>query len=194
MRNRTRSKKTEEGDSDSNSPEPPAELVGIQATQASPRVPLVRTTTREEITQTDDNPAFMQGPPKKNERPWMQYRRFIFILGCILGVALAWAFRSPDLQLEGLLDSLDMADFFDDIKAALPSALPISLVREAREIQEHTRQTAGTGAFSIGEQMLRDGMSAHHPVIMVRPRRFVHLLITLGSWSNIHGTRKLVYD
>jgi hypothetical protein len=97
----------------------------------------------------------------------MQYRRIIFILGCILGVALAWAFRSPDLQLEGLLDSVDMADFFDDIKAALPSALPIGLVKEAREIQEHTRQTAGTGAFSIGEQMLRDGMAAHHPVIMV---------------------------
>jgi len=97
----------------------------------------------------------------------MQYRRIIFILGCFLGVVLAWAFRSPDLQLEGLLDSVDVAEFFDDIKAALPSALPIGLLREAREIQEHTRQTAGTGAFSIGEQMLRDGMSANYPVIMV---------------------------
>jgi hypothetical protein len=99
----------------------------------------------------------------------MQYRRIIFILGCFLGVVLAWAFRSPDLQLEGLLDSVDVAEFFDDIKAALPSALPIGLLREAREIQEHTRQTAGTGAFSIGEQMLRDGMSANYPVIMVEP-------------------------
>jgi hypothetical protein len=167
MRNRTSSKTTDDRDSDSNSPGPPAEHVGNQATQVSSGIPLVRTTTREEITQTDDNPAFMKGPPKKNERPWTQYRRIIFFLGCILGVALAWVFRSPELQLEGLLDSVDMADFFDDIKAALPSALPISLVKEAREIQEHTRQTAGTGAFSIGEQMLRDGMAAHHPVIMV---------------------------
>jgi hypothetical protein len=122
----------------------------------------------------------------------MQYRRIVFILGCILGVALAWAFRSPDLQLEGLLDSVDMADFFDDIKAALPSALPISLLKEAREIQEHTRQTAGTGAFSIGEQMLRDGMAAHHPVIMVASQAFV-LLLTVGSWCNIHRIGKLVY-
>lgn len=130
--------------------------------------PLTRTTTREEITQTDDELAFMQPPHEKTKRSWTQYRRLVFVLGCIMGIALAWAFRSPDLQLEGLLDSVDMADFFDDLKAALPSALPIGLVREAKEIQIHSRQRAGTGAFSIGEQMFQEGMSANYPVVMVQ--------------------------
>jgi hypothetical protein len=85
-----------------------------------------------------------------------------------MGIALAWIFRSPDLQLEGLLESVDMADFFGDLKAALPSALPIGLVREAKEIQEHSRQRASSGAFSIGEQMFKQGMSANYPVVMVQ--------------------------
>jgi len=129
---------------------------------------LSRTTTKEEITQTDDELAFVHNSLGRGKRPWTQYRRFIFVLGCFMGVILAWAFQSPDLQLEGLLDSVDMADFFDDLKAALPSALPMGLVREAKEIQAHSRQSAGTGAFSIGEQMVQDGFSSHYPVIMVR--------------------------
>lgn len=168
MRNRTRPKKTHEHNDDQSTSSSSAEHVGHEAVEATGRTPLVRSTTREEITQTEGDPSILEEPSEEGSRPWMQYRRIIFALGCILGVALAWAFRSPDLQLEGLLDSVDMADFFYDIKAALPSALPLSLVKEAREIQEHTRQTVGTGAFSIGEQMLREGMSAHHPVIMVR--------------------------
>ena len=130
-----------------------------------PTKPLTRTTTREEITQTDDEVVIVQPPGK---RSWTQYRRLVFVLGCIMGIMLAWAFRSPDLQLEGLLDSVDMADFFDDLKAALPSALPIGLVKEAKEIQQHSRQAAGSGAFSIGEQMFTEGMSAHYPVVMVQ--------------------------
>ena len=129
------------------------------------RNPLRRTRTREEITQTDDEADIVQQPGK---RSWTQYRRLVFILGCIMGIMLAWAFRSPDLLLDGLLDSVDMADFFDDLKAALPSTLPIGLVREAKEIQQHSRQAAGSGAFSIGEQMFMGGMSAHYPVVMVK--------------------------
>lgn len=132
---------------------------------------LTPTTTREEIVQTDDESAFVQLPQKITKRSWTQYRRLVFILGCVMGIILAWAFRSPDLQLEGLLDSVDMADFFDDLKAALPSALPIGLVREAKEIQEHSRQRASsTGAFSIGEQMFQEGLSANYPVVMVRSK------------------------
>ena len=132
---------------------------------ASPQSSLTRSTTREEITQTDD-----ELPPivEKAKRPWLQYRRIVFILGIIMGLAVAWAFRAPDLQLEGLLESVDMADFFDDLRAALPSALPIGLVKEAKEIQQHSRQTAGTGAFSIGERMYMEGKSAHYPVVMVQ--------------------------
>jgi hypothetical protein len=133
---------------------------------------LRRTNTREEITQTEDDVASVCLSSATSRRSWTQYRRIIFILGCVMGAVLAWAFRSPDLQLEGLLDSVDMADFFDDLKAAIPSALPIGLVKEAKEIQEHSRQSAGTGAFSIGEQMLQEGMSANYPVVMVRLRLF----------------------
>ena len=127
---------------------------------------LERVSTKEETIQTEDG---MEDTTilLKGKRPWTQYRRIIFVLGCLLGILVAWVFQSPDLQLESLLDAVDMADFFDDLKSALPSALPIGLVREAREIQDHSRQTAGTGAFSIGEQMAREGMTSHYPVVMV---------------------------
>src|SRR5436305_14766418 len=69
---------------------------------------LSRTTTREEITQTDDELSFVHNSLGKGKRPWTQYRRFIFVLGIFMGAILAWAFQSPDLQLEGLLDSVDM--------------------------------------------------------------------------------------
>jgi len=134
----------------------------------SARAPLTRTTTREEIVQTDDD---LFSPPVVVRRSWTQYRRIIFILGCLMGLILAWTFQPPDLQLEGLLDSVDMADFFDDIRAALPSALPMGLVKEAREIQENSRKSyKGTGAFSIGEQLSHEGLTANYPVVMVDSR------------------------
>lgn len=158
------------------------------------RYGLRRTSTREEITQTEDELVFVSPPLNKGKRSWTQYRRVIFILGCVMGVVLAWAFRSPDLQLEGLLDSVDMADFFDDLKAALPSTLPIGLVREAKEIQERSGQTSTTRAFSTGEQMLQEGMSANYPVVMVSfsSSSFVMYSKFLGPWSDIDRPRKLV--
>src|SRR5271163_1259269 len=130
----------------------------------SARAPLTRTTTREEIVQTDDE--LFSPPPVR--RSWTQYRRIIFVLGCLMGLILAWTFQPPDLQLDALLDSVDMADLFDDIRAALPSALPMGLVKEAREIQENSRKSyKGTGAFSIGEQLSHEGLTANYPVVMV---------------------------
>ena len=131
----------------------------------------------------------------REKRSWTQYRRLVFVLGCIIGILLAWTFRSPDLQLEGLLDSMDMADFFDDLKAALPSALPIGLMREAKEIQEHSRQAVGSGAFSIGEQMHAEGVSAHYPVVMVQLTSFSSMYcscLTSGPRCYINGIGKLV--
>ena len=168
MRNRSKLKKQSSGSSLSSHPSMPP-VPDEADTPSVLRPELKRTATKEETVQTEHDSR----PPSSgsvSKRPWTQYRRIIFILGCVLGIFVAWIFRSPELQLEGILESVDMADFFDDIKSALPSALPIGLVREAREIQEHSRQTAGTGAFSIGEQMFGEGMSAHYPVIMVRHR------------------------
>jgi hypothetical protein len=156
------------------------------------RQPLLRrTTTREEIVQTEDDSAFMQLPAVK--RSWTQYRRIVFIFGCLMGVLLAWAFRSPDLQLEGLLDAVDMADFFDDIRAALPSALPIGIMKEAKEIQKHTRESVGTGAFSIGDQMFRDGLTANYPVVMVFSRQ-LDVTYEKGAGCHLHRSRKLVHN
>jgi len=142
-------------------------LLGEEEAEHTVRPPQQRTTTREEIVQTDDGTALVRPPEEVMRRSWTQYRRIVFILGCLVGLLLAWIFRSPDLQLEGFLDSVDMADFFDDIKAALPAALPVGIVKEAKEIQKHTRESVGTGAFSIGEQMHQDGLSANFPVVMV---------------------------
>jgi len=173
MRNRTKSKKpTQTASYDLQAavateltPNASNEETLVETEHASPAA-LKRVPTREEIVQTEDGRDDIS-ISSQGKRPWTQYRRIIFVLGCLLGVLVAWVFRSPDLQLESLLDSVDMADFFGDLKSALPSALPIGLVKEAREIQEHSRRTAGTGAFSIGEQMAREGMTANYPVVMV---------------------------
>jgi hypothetical protein len=133
----------------------------------SPRKPLTRRNTKEEILQTDEGFDTTEEPPRIKKRPLKYYKRVIFSLGCLVGIVLAWAFRTPDIQLEGLLDSIDVGDFFDDIKAALPSALPYGIVKEAKEIQEHSRQSAKYSAFSIGDQLSQEGLSAHYPVIMV---------------------------
>jgi hypothetical protein len=133
------------------------------------RQALMLTATREELVQTDDGSTFAKVPAAAARRSWTQYRRIVFILGCLMGVLLAWAFRSPDLQLEGLLESVDMADFFDDIRAALPAALPVGIVKEAKEIEKHSRESVASGAFSIGAQMHRDGLSANYTVVMVFP-------------------------
>jgi hypothetical protein len=171
------------------------ESASTEEDSASPvRQPLLRrTTTREEIVQTEDDSAFMQLPVTAVKRSWTQYRRIVFILGCLMGVLLAWAFRSPDLQLEGLLDAVDMADFFDDIRAALPSALPIGIMREAKEIQKHTRESVGTGAFSIGEQMFRDGLNANYPVVMVFSRQ-PDGTYQKGAGCHLDRPRKLVHN
>jgi len=129
--------------------------------------PVPKPLEKDEDNAKSDKIVNITSTSKKTRRPWTQYRRIVFILGCLLGILLAWAARSPDIQLEGLLESMDVADFFDDLKAVLPSTLPIGLVREAREIQEHSRQAALTGAFSVGEQMAREGMEAYYPVVMV---------------------------
>lgn len=158
---------------------------------ASPKESLTRSTTREEITQTDDE---LLPIVEKVKRPWLQYRRIIFFLGIIMGLVVAWAFRSPDLQLEGLLDSVDMAEFFDDLKAALPSALPIGLVKEAKEIQLHSRQTVDTGAFSIGERLYMEGKVANFPVVMVQFSITTSqtTLTFSGTWSYFNRLGKLV--
>jgi hypothetical protein len=202
MRNRLRPKRTADEtqamvDDGTNIPEVDEDQISEENEEheehdASPKPSLTRSTTREEITQTDDE---LLPIVEKVKRPWLQYRRIIFILGIILGVAVAWVFRSPDLQLEGLLDSMDMADFFDDLKAALPSALPIGLVKEAKEIQQHSRQTVGTGAFSIGERLYMEGKAAHYPVVMVQfsiPTSLPRALTSSGPWSDFHRLGKLV--
>jgi hypothetical protein len=136
----------------------------------TPRKPLTRRNTKERIIQTSEGLDTTEKPPRIKKRPLKYYKRVIFSLGCLVGMVFAWAFRSPDIQLEGLLDSIDMGDFFDDIKAALPSALPYGIMKEAKEIQEHSRQSAKYSAFSIGDQLSQEGLSAHYPVIMVKAR------------------------
>jgi len=202
MRNRLRPKRTADEtqamvDDGTNIPEVDEDQINEENEEqeehdASPKLSLTRSTTREEITQTDDELL----PIVENvKRPWLQYRRIIFILGIIMGVAVAWVFRSPDLQLENLLDSVDMADFFDDLKAVLPSALPIGLVKEAKEIQQHTRKIVDTGAFSIGERLYMEGKTANYPVVMVQfpiPTSLPRALTSSGPWSNFHRLGKLV--
>src|SRR5213075_1517499 len=111
-------------------------IIGLKLKESATSVNrTLKTPDEKENTSETSNNFGADLVDQTQRRPWTQYRRIAFILGCILGIFLAWAARSPDIQLDGLLESMDMADFFDDLKAALPSTLPIGLVREAREIQ-----------------------------------------------------------
>lgn len=104
---------------------------------------------------------------------------FIFGLGGLLGLVLALLFaQSQDvIKLEGLLDvNLD----------SLLDVIPAGIVKDVRDLSKAEREAVNYDSFSVGLYLQAQGISAHHPVIMIPG------VISTGleSWSTGASSRQ----
>lgn len=103
----------------------------------------------------------------------------IFGLGGLLGLLLALALaQSQDvIKLEGLLDvNLD----------SLMDVIPAGIVKDVKDLSKAEREAVNYDSFSVGLHLQSEGISAHHPVIMVPG------VISTGleSWSTGEKSRQ----
>ncbi|KIX06786.1 uncharacterized protein Z518_04762 [Rhinocladiella mackenziei CBS 650.93] len=103
----------------------------------------------------------------------------IFGLGGLLGLVLALLFaQSQDvIKLEGLLEvNLD----------SLMDAIPAGMVKDVKDLSRAEREVVNYDSFSVGLHLQSQGISAHHPVIMVPG------VISTGleSWSTGEKSRQ----
>ncbi|KAI9836160.1 MAG: hypothetical protein M1837_003448 [Sclerophora amabilis] len=84
----------------------------------------------------------------------------VFGLGGIFGIAIAafFADRHDVINFDALVDmNLD----------SLLDVIPVGILKDAKDIQAHERETVNYDSFSIGRHLLSQGVHAQHPVIMV---------------------------
>lgn len=103
----------------------------------------------------------------------------IFGLGGLLGLVLALLFaQSQDvIKLEGLLDvNLD----------SLMDVIPAGIVKDVKDLSKAEREAVNYDSFSVGLYLQSQGVSAHHPVIMIPG------VISTGleSWSTGASSRQ----
>ncbi|KAK6387215.1 phospholipid:diacylglycerol acyltransferase [Exophiala oligosperma] len=103
----------------------------------------------------------------------------IFGLGGLLGLMLALLFaQSQDvIKLEGLLEvNLD----------SLMDAIPAGIVKDVKDLSMAERDVVNYDSFAVGLHLQSQGISAHHPVIMVPG------VISTGleSWSTGEKSRQ----
>ena len=84
----------------------------------------------------------------------------LFGLGGLFGIIVALIFaQSQDvIRLEGM---------FDVSFESLMEALPASVIKDARDLTKAEREVVSYDSFSIGLHLQSQGVSAHHPVIMI---------------------------
>ncbi|KAF2835046.1 LACT-domain-containing protein [Patellaria atrata CBS 101060] len=85
---------------------------------------------------------------------------WIFSVGGLFGVVLAAFFAGNN-------DLIDLAGIADVNLDSILDVLPSSLVRDARELQEHERAAVNYDSFSVGLHARSQGIEAKHPVIMI---------------------------
>lgn len=101
-----------------------------------------------------------------------------FILGGLIGViaALYFAQSNDIIKLEGLLDvNLD----------SLMDVIPAGIVKDVKALTKAERDAVNYDSFSVGLNLMRQGIQAHHPVIMIPG------VISTGleSWSTAEDAR-----
>ncbi|KAI9702162.1 MAG: hypothetical protein M1820_006244 [Bogoriella megaspora] len=85
---------------------------------------------------------------------------WIFVLGGLFGLFLAGMFASNN-------DMIDLPSLTDMNLDSLMDVLPAGLVKDARDIQRHERDAVNYDSFSVGLHAQSQGITAHHPVIMI---------------------------
>ena len=112
-------------------------------------------------------------------RPSKKRSGLIFALGGLVGLLLAGflAQQNDVIKLQGLLDvNLD----------SLMDVLPSNVVNDAKDLSKAEREATNYDSFAVGLHLQSQGITAHHPVIMIPG------VISTGleSWSTGEKSRQ----
>ncbi|PKS07092.1 hypothetical protein jhhlp_005690 [Lomentospora prolificans] len=97
------------------------------------------------------------------EKPKTRKRRntFIFLLGSLFGIVAAGFFASTN-------DLIDFPELSDLSMDSLLDVLPAGIVKDYRDLLKGERDMLDSyEAFSVGLKAQAEGLSAHHPMIMI---------------------------
>ncbi|TAQ87626.1 hypothetical protein B7494_g4079 [Chlorociboria aeruginascens] len=96
------------------------------------------------------------------DRPKTRKRRtgFIFFLGGLFGIVAAGFFAGKN----DLIDFPDMGELRMD---SLMDVLPAGFVKDARDLARGEREAVNYDSFSVGLNLLAQGVRANHPVVMI---------------------------
>ncbi|KAI9052391.1 hypothetical protein LZ554_003739 [Drepanopeziza brunnea f. sp. 'monogermtubi'] len=125
----------------------------------------------------DDGESSHKHKPKKDSRK--RRNGFIFVLGGLFGIAVAGFFA-------GRSDLIDFPEFGELSMDSLIDVLPAGFIRDAREITKGEREAVNYDSFSVGLNLVAQGVKAKHPVIMVPG------VISTGleSWGTTNSSRQ----
>ncbi|KAF4630216.1 hypothetical protein G7Y89_g7924 [Cudoniella acicularis] len=104
---------------------------------------------------------------------------FVFFLGGLFGIVAAGFFA-------GRSDLIDFPEIGDLSMDSLMDILPASFVQDARDLARGEREAVNYDSFSVGLNLLSQGVKANHPVIMVPG------VISTGleSWGTTNASRQ----
>ncbi|KAJ5046572.1 uncharacterized protein L3040_003811 [Drepanopeziza brunnea f. sp. 'multigermtubi'] len=125
----------------------------------------------------DDAESSHKHKQKKDSRK--RRNGFIFVLGGLFGIAVAGFFA-------GRSDLIDFPEFGELSMDSLMDVLPAGFIRDAREITKGEREAVNYDSFSVGLNLVAQGVKAKHPVIMVPG------VISTGleSWGTTNSSRQ----
>ncbi|KAI9850625.1 MAG: hypothetical protein M1838_005339 [Thelocarpon superellum] len=120
---------------------------------ASSRSSTPDTSTKEEV-------RLVPVSKLKPRRGTKRRHGFVFTLGGVFGIVLAafFANRHDVIHLDMLAD-LNLESFLD--------VIPAGILKDAKDIQQHERETVNYDSFSVGLQLRAQGITASHPVVMI---------------------------
>lgn len=118
---------------------------------------------------------------KSSQSPKYRKRRngFIFFLGGLFGLMAAGFFANQS-------DLIEFPELGDITMESLMDILPASFMQDARDLAKGERETVNYDSFSVGLNLLSQGIRANHPVVMVPG------VISTGleSWGTTNSTRQ----
>ena len=130
----------------SNTPSPDSSRGATPDPASGEEVKLVSVTKLEKLT---------KGKKGTKRKSWL-----IFGLGGFFGliVAIFFAQQNEVIRLDGLLEvNLD----------SLIDVIPAGIVRDAKDLSKAEREATNYDSFSVGLHLQSQGITAHHPVIMI---------------------------
>ncbi|CDO95624.1 unnamed protein product [Kluyveromyces dobzhanskii CBS 2104] len=103
------------------------------------------------------------------EKSWKDSRRFIFIIGAVLGLMLAlWAGSSGDKYKNELFDNFFAFESVQNYVGDWKELLPSSVSGLIEDFQFDNNQADLTESFAVGKQLRNDlGLSDKHPLVIV---------------------------